>query len=620
MSASHIDISHIRNIAIIAHVDHGKTTLIDGLLRQTGTVAAHKEMQERAMDRNDLERERGITILSKCTSITYEGHRINIVDTPGHADFGGEVERVLKMVDSVLLLVDAFEGPMPQTKFVLNKALQLGLRPIVVINKIDRPDGRPDEVLDLVFDLFGDLEANDDQLEFEVVYASAKMGYAARELEDLEGRDVEELDLMPLLDAVLEHVPAPTGSVEEPLCFQVATLDYSEYLGRLAIGRIYGGVVRQNDRVVVTRLDGSQDTLRVSKVYGFEGLERVEREEARAGDIAVLAGLEAALPGETACDPEHPKQLPAIEIDEPTITMRFSVNDSPFAGQEGKYLTSRQIKARLDRECEHNVSLRVEETETPEAFQVSGRGELHLSVLIEQMRREGYELGVGRPRVILREMNGELQEPIEDLIINVPEEYAGTVIDKLNNRKGQMQEMRVNADGTNRLRYTIPSRGMIGFRSEFLTDTRGTGVMYHNFDHYGPYRGETPGRKNGALIAQDKGETTSYALFNLQERGQMFLGPAAAVYPGQLVGLHARENDLVVNPCKRKQLTNVRASGSDDALRLTPPLELTLEGALELIEDDEIVEVTPESIRIRKVILDHSMRKRSEKQKAKANA
>ncbi|MEO1269041.1 MAG: GTP-binding protein, partial [Myxococcota bacterium] len=481
MSVTDIDISKIRNIAIIAHVDHGKTTLIDGLLRQTGTVAAHKEMQERAMDRNDLERERGITILSKCTSINYREHRINIVDTPGHADFGGEVERVLKMVDSVLLLVDAFEGPMPQTKFVLNKALQLGLRPMVVINKIDRPDGRPDEVLDLVFDLFGDLEADDEQLDFKVVYASAKVGYAVRELEELEGRDVAELDLMPLLDAVLEVVPPPEGATEEPFCFQVATLDYSDYLGRLAIGRVYDGRVRMNDKVVVSRLDGRQDTLRISKVYGFKGLERIELDEARAGDIVVLAGIEAALPGETVCDPEHPRQLSAIEIDEPTITMRFSVNNSPFAGQEGKYLTSRQIKARLDRECEHNVSLRVEETETPEAFQVSGRGELHLSVLIEQMRREGYELGVGRPRVILREMDGELREPIEELIVNVPEEHSGTVIDKLNTRKGQMQEMRVNADGTVRIRYHIPSRGLIGLRSEFLTDTRGTGVMYHNF-------------------------------------------------------------------------------------------------------------------------------------------
>ncbi len=598
----------IRNVAIIAHVDHGKTTLVDELLKQSGTIAAHKELAERAMDSNDLERERGITILSKCTSVRYEGHHVNIVDTPGHADFGGEVERVLKMVDSVLLLVDAFEGPMPQTRFVLSKALALGLRPIVVINKIDRSDSRPDEVWNLVFDLFVQLDANDDQLEFTTVYASAKEGYAVKELEDLEN---PERSLTPLFDTILEHVPHPKGERDAPLRMQVATLDYNEYVGRLAIGRIFDGSIKQNQQVVVCRLDGSTDTCRVSKIYGFLGLDRVEQQTAGAGDLVVLAGITEALPGETVCDPAHPNPMPAVEIDEPTVSMNFSINNSPFAGKEGKYVTSRQIKARLDKELEHNVSLRVEQRE--DSFKVSGRGELHLSILIETMRREGYELSVGRPQVITREIDGELMEPIEELVVDLDDEFSSTIIDKLNMRRGDMQDMVANGNGTTRLRYLIPTRGLIGLRSEFLTSTRGTGVMYHNFDHYGSMRGETPRRKSGAMIVQDPGETTIYALYNLQERGQLLVGAATPVYNGQIIGLHSRENDIVVNPNKKKQLTNVRSSGTDESLRLTPPKVMTLESALEGIDEDEMVEVTPLSIRIRKIELDHSLRKRQEK-------
>ena len=601
-----------RNIAIIAHVDHGKTTLVDCLLRQSGTIAAHKELQDCAMDSNDLERERGITILSKCTSVAWGDHRINIVDTPGHADFGGEVERVLKMVDSVLLLVDAFEGPMPQTKFVLNKALQLGLRPIVVINKIDRPDARPDAVVDLVFDLFANLGATDAQLEFPVVFASAKMGYASLNHDNI---NLETADLSPLVDVVLEHVPRPEADPDAPLCMQLATLSYNEYLGRLAVGRIYNGTIRQGMEVTLCRRDGTLSRCKVSKLLGFNGLDQVPILEAMGGDIVAVAGLAGALPGDTVCHPDHINPMPLIEIDEPTVTMRFMVNNSPFAGQDGKFVTSRQIKARLDRELEHNVSLRVEPTASADAFQVSGRGELHLSILIETMRREGFELGVGRPRVIIREIDGEKQEPIEDLLVDVDDEYAGGVIEVLNQRKGSMLDMVVEGNGTTRLRYEIPTRGLIGFRNDFLTMTRGTGVMYHNFDHYGPYRGETPGRQQGALVVQDQGETRAYSLFNLQERGTLFLGAGIAVYGGQILGLNSRENDLVVNPCKGKKLTNVRASGTDEALKLTPPRELSLEAALEVIGDDEIVEVTPAAIRVRKFHLDHNNRKRFEKGK-----
>ncbi|TVR05117.1 MAG: translational GTPase TypA [Deltaproteobacteria bacterium] len=600
---------HIRNIAIIAHVDHGKTTLVDQLLRQSGTVAAHREMQERAMDSNELERERGITILSKVTTVNWtsdngEEYRINIVDTPGHADFGGEVERVLRMVDCVFLLVDSREGPMPQTRFVLRKSLALGLRPVVVINKIDRPDARPDAVLDMVFDLFVSLEANEEQLDFPVLYASGISGYAMNELED------EAVDMQPFFRKVVEHVPPPTVDPDAPFCMQVGTIAGDSFLGRLAIGRVYDGGIRTGDRVLINRAQGGETTARINKILGFSGLDRVERKEVGPGEIVMFAGLEDILPGDTVTVPEAPRRLPAIEIDEPTITMRFMVNNSPFAGREGKYVTSRQIRDRLFKELDSDVSLRVEDTETPEAFKVSGRGELHLSVLIERMRREGYELSVSQPRVITREVDGALQEPYEDVVIECEEEYAGTVINKLNMRRGEMVAMENPGDGISRIEYVMPSRGLIGFRNELLTDTRGTGTLNANFREYGPWRGDIPERPNGALIVQENGATTGYSLFSLQERGVLFLGAGAEVYAGQVLGQHSRENDLVVNPCKKKQLTNMRSSGADDKLLLSPPRVMTLEAALEWIDNDELVEVTPENIRIRKVVLDHNMRKR----------
>ncbi len=595
---------NIRNIAIVAHVDHGKTTLIDEMLKQSGTIDDHRELAERAMDNNDLERERGITIYAKTTGITWNDFAINIVDTPGHADFGGEVERVLKMVDSVLLLVDAFEGPMPQTKFVLRKSLELGLAPVVVINKIDRPNARPDAVLDMVFDLFVDLDANDAQLEFPVIYASGKEGFAKHELGD------ESTDLTPLFEAIAEHVPVPGGDADATLQMQVATLNYDEYLGRVGIGRVFQGKVSVGDNIVVCRRNGDRTRARVTKLWGFKGLERVERTSVSAGDICAVTGIEGVLPGETLTDPNNPLPLPTIDVDEPTLSMIFMVNNSPFAGLEGKYLTSRQIKERLDHELEFNVALRVENTERPEAFQVSGRGELHLSVLLETMRREGYELQVSQPRVIFREQDGQKMEPIEDVVVDVPEEYAGTVIRKLQERRGAMTLLDVNSDGTQRLEFTVPARGLIGYRSEFLTDTRGTGVLYTNFHGYEPYRGEIEHHRGGALVVLEKGVTTTYSLHNLQERGILFEGAQKDVYGGQVIGEHARENDLVVNPTKKKQLTNVRAAGSDDALILTPPQEMDLEKAIEWIRDDEYVEITPEAIRIRKAELNHSFRKR----------
>ena len=595
---------HVRNIAIIAHVDHGKTTLIDGLMSQSNTIASHKKLNDRAMDSNDLEKERGITIFAKCTGIQWKDYTINIVDTPGHADFGGEVERVLKMVDSVLLLVDAFEGPMPQTKFVLRKSLELGHNPVVVINKVDRPNGRPDAVLNMVFDLFVDLGATDEQLDFPVIYASAKEGYAMRELTD------EPKDLHPLFDLIIEEVKPPGGDPEATLQMQVATLNYDPYLGRVAIGRVFNGTMRLNDRVAIFRRDGKNDTARVTKIWGFRGLERVEREQAMAGDIIAVTGIENILPGETLTDDQNPAPLPMLEIDEPTLSMVFMINDSPFAGREGKFVTSRQIKDRLDRELEGNVSLKVEPTERAEAFKVSGRGELSLAILIETMRREGYELQVSRPQVIFkRDEQDNLLEPIEEVVIEVEADYAGTVISKLNQRKGELLNVALNADGTQRLSFKVPSRGLLGYRSDFLTDTRGTGVMYSNFDAYEAYRGDLPNQRNGALIALEPGETTGYSLFNLQERGRLFVDPAEEVYSGQVIGEHARENDLVVNPCKKKQLTNMRASGSDAATVLTPPVELSLERAIEFIEDDEYVEITPKSIRLRKATLDHNRRK-----------
>jgi GTP-binding protein len=595
---------NVRNIAIIAHVDHGKTTLIDGLMSQSNTVASHRQLEERAMDSNDLERERGITIYAKCTGIDWNDHRINIIDTPGHADFGGEVERVLKMVDCVLLVVDAFEGPMPQTKFVLRKALGLGHFPVVVINKIDRPNARPDEVLNMVFDLFVDLEASDEQLDFAVVYASGIQGYAMKELGD------EPVDLKPLFDTIIEHVDPPSGDPEAPLQMQIATLNYDAYLGRVAIGRIFNGRVTEGDRVAVCRNDGTKDSARVTKLWGFKGLERVLRTEASAGDIVALTGFDAILPGDTITDLENPVPMPAIEVDEPTLSMIFMINNSPFAGKEGKFVTSRQIKERLDKELEFNVSLRVNLTERAEAFEVSGRGELSLTILLETMRREGYEIQVSQPRVIFREdENGKKLEPIEEVVIETDSDYAGTVINKLQQRRGDLLGVHVNHDNTQRLTFRVPSRGMLGYRSEFLTDTRGTGVMYSNFDGYEPHRGDLPFKRNGALIVLENGDTTGYSLFSLQERGQLFVGPGEEVYGGQIVGLHARDNDLVVNPCKKKQLTNMRSSGADDALILTPPRKLNLEQAIEFIQHDEYVEITPKSIRIRKAELEHNRRK-----------
>ncbi len=598
----------IRNIAIVAHVDHGKTTLIDEMLKQSGTIAAHRDMAERAMDTNDLERERGITILAKCTAIEYGDTTINIVDTPGHADFGGEVERVLKMVDSVLLLVDAFEGPMPQTKFVLKKSLELGHKPVVVINKIDRPTARPDEVLNQVFDLFVDLEANDEQLDFPIIYASGKEGFAVMEPDD------EPDDLEPLFDMIVEKVAPPKDDVDGPLQMQIATLNYDDYLGRVAIGRVFRGTINVGDNVVIARRDGSTNRARITKLFGFRGLEKVERESISAGELCAVTGIEGVLPGETICDPEHVDPMDTIKIDEPTLSMIFMVNNSPFAGLEGDYITSRQIRERLDRELEHNVALRVEDTDRPEAFKVSGRGELHLGVLIEQMRREGYELQVSQPEVIIRtDENGRKQEPIEQVVIEVESEYAGTVIRKLQERRGEMTQMIKNADGSQRLEFLVPTRGLIGYRSEFLTDTRGTGVMYTNFHDYAAYRGDIERHRNGALVVLEKGETTTYSLYNLQERGVLFVGPGEDVYPGQVIGENSRDAELVVNPCKKKQLSNVRASGSDDAMVLTPPRDLSLEKALEFIARDEYVEITPTSIRVRKEILHHGKRKAAAK-------
>jgi GTP-binding protein len=601
----------IRNVAIIAHVDHGKTTLVDKLLRQSGTIADHKQLQERAMDSNDIERERGITILSKCTSVNYESsdgntYLINIVDTPGHADFGGEVERVLKMVDSVVLLVDSVEGPMPQTRFVLRKSLALGLRPIVVINKIDRDQARPDAVLDMVFDLFVALEAANEQLDFATVYASAKQGYAMYDPADSPD------DMAPLFETIIKSAPAPDVKLDGPFCMQCATLAYDSFVGRLAIGRVVEGRLKLGDRVTVCQQAGGEKTERISKLYRFSGLERVETTEVQAGEIVMVAGLPDVLPGDTINQVDNKRRLPAIDIDEPTISMRFMVNTSPFAGKEGKFVTSRQIRDRLGRELEKDVSLRVAYPDDADVFEVSGRGELHLSILIENMRREGFELAVSKPVVIFREgPNGEKTEPVEQVTIECGDDYAGAVINKLNQRRGEMQVMEPSGDGMTRVEFQVPSRGLIGFRNEFLTDTRGTGVLYSVFDHYAPYKGDISGRQNGALVAMENGITTAYSLFTLQDRGSMFVVNAEEVYQGQVIGQNARENELVINPCKRKQLNNMRSSGADDKLLLTPPRIMTLETALEWIDVDELVEVTPKSIRVRKIELDHNRRKRN---------
>ena len=602
-------IENLRNIAIIAHVDHGKTTLVDELLKQSGTLGERHGAVERVMDSNDLERERGITILSKNTAIRWGDYRINIVDTPGHADFGGEVERVLSMVDSVLLLVDAVDGPMPQTRFVTQKAFAHGLRPIVVVNKIDREGARPHWVIDQVFDLFDRLGASDEQLDFPVIYASALNGYASSD------ETVREGDMTPLFQAIVDHCPVPDVDPDGPFQMQVSTLDYNSYVGAIAVGRVTRGKVRPNQAIVVEKRDGDTHKARIGLVYGYLGLQRFEVDEAGAGDIIAITGIEAPNVSDTLCDPEHVAALPPLTVDEPTVSMTFQVNNSPFAGKEGKYLTSRQIKDRLERELIHNVALRVEEGNDPEKFKVSGRGELHLSILLENMRREGYELAVSRPEVIFREVDGEICEPYEQLTVDIEASSQGAVMEALGQRRGDLRGMQPDGKGRVRLDYVIPSRGLIGFQTEFMTLTSGSGLIYHVFDHYGPAQsGGIAPRKNGVLIANGTGKALGYALMNLQERGRLFTRPGDEVYEGQVIGIHARDNDLTVNPLKAKQLTNIRAAGKDDNVLLTPPVVFSLEQALEFIEDDELVEVTPDAIRIRKRFLKEFERKRASRE------
>ncbi len=601
-------IEKIRNVAIIAHVDHGKTTLVDSLFKSAHVFRDNQRVQECAMDSNDQERERGITILAKTTSVHWGGYRFNIVDTPGHADFGGEVERVLSMVDSVLLVVDAFDGPMPQTKFVTRKALALGLRPIVVINKVDRPGARPLWAQDQVFELLIELGANDAQLDFPCVFASAKQGYAMRDVNDAS----ETMD--PLFDTIVEHCPQPKGSAEEPLQMLVTLMDWSDYVGQIGIGRVFNGTLKVGDPVVLVKRDGSLENHKVTMLYGFDGLARVQLQEAGAGEIVALAGIPDIRVGETIASPEKPEGLPYVDIDEPTIAMMFMVNNGPFAGQDGKHTQSRRIRERLTKELQHNVALRVEDTDSPDCWKVSGRGELHLSVLIETMRRENFELCVSRPEVIIHvdPETGEKQEPYEDVTIDVPESCMGVVMEKLGARKAEMQDMGQEM-GRVRLHFKIPSRGLIGYRSEFLTDTRGEGILNSLFSHYGPFRGDMPGRKNGVLISMDQCEAVGYAIMNLEDRGVFFIEPGTKCYEGMVVGEHARDNDLVVNVAKGKKLTNMRASGSDDATRLTPPRVMTLEQAIEFIAEDELVEITPNHIRLRKRILDANERKKAER-------
>jgi GTP-binding protein len=596
----------IRNIAIIAHVDHGKTTLVDKLLRQSGTFAAHQHLVERVMDSNDLERERGITILAKNCAVTYEGTHINIVDTPGHADFGGEVERVLSMVDGVLLLVDAVDGPMPQTRFVTRKALALGLKPIVVVNKIDRPGARPDWVVNHTFDLFDKLGATEAQLDFPIIYTSALNGTATRDLAQ------PGTDLRPLFEAILEQVPVRADDPDGPLQLQICSLDYTSYVGRIGIGRVNRGRIRSGQQVAVLHGPGSTPVIaKVNQVLVFKGLERVLAEEAQAGDIVLVNGIEAVGVGVTLADPARPEALPLLRVDEPTLVMNFQVNTSPFAGREGKYVTSRQLRERLQREVMSNVALRVEDTADPDIFKVSGRGELHLTILLENMRREGYEMAVSRPRVLLKEIGGVQCEPYEMLAVDIEEATQGAVMEALGARRGDLQDMQPDGKGRVRLDYRIPARGLIGFQSEFLTMTRGTGVMSHVFDDYGPMKPEMAERRNGVLISAENGEAVAYALWKLQERGRMFTSPGDPLYEGIIIGIHSRDNDLVVNPIKGKQLTNIRASGTDEAVRLTPPIQVTLESAIEFIADDELVEITPKSIRIRKRFLQENERKRA---------
>lgn len=606
---------HIRNIAIIAHVDHGKTTLVDKLLQQSGTFRDNEAVQERAMDSNDLERERGITILAKNTAITYKDYLINIVDTPGHADFGGEVERIMKMVDGVLLVVDAFEGTMPQTKFVLRKALEQNLTPIVVVNKIDRPNARPAEVVDEVLELFIELGANDDQLDFPVVYASALMGTSSLDPER------QDDNMLTLYDTIVGHIPSPKESVDEPLQFQVTLLDYNEYLGRIAIGRVNRGKIRQGQPVAVVTREGQTKQARIEKLFGFQGLRRLEIDEAGAGDIIAIAGIKEINIGETIADPANPEPLPLLKIDEPTLQMTFLVNNSPFAGKEGKWVTSRKLRERLMKELETDVSLRVDETESPDAFIVSGRGELHLGILIENMRREGFELQVSKPEVIIRVIDGQKMEPIERLIIDVPEESMGSVMESLGTRKAEMVNMINNGTGSVRLEFLIPARGLIGYRTHFLTMTRGYGIMNHAFDSYGPFAGSSlGGRHQGVLIASEGGTSTFYGMLSVEDRGVLFIEPGTEVYEGMIVGEHNRDNDIIVNICKEKQLTNVRSATKEDTVKLKTPVLFSLEQALEYLNDDEYCEITPKSIRLRKKILNKGERDRYEKHRKMAEA
>lgn len=594
--------NELRNIAIIAHVDHGKTTLVDAMLKQTGIFRANEKVAERVLDSNDLEREKGITILSKNTSIQYRDTRINIVDTPGHADFGGEVERILKMVDGVLLLVDAYEGPMPQTRFVLRKALSMRLKPIVVINKIDRKDARPAEVIDEILDLFIELGADESLLDFPVVYASARDGYAKLSLSD------EPKNLEPLFQTILEYVPAPGGDMDAPLQLLVSSIDYDDYIGRIAIGRIERGTITREQQAVICKRDGSIQNVKISTLQSFLGLKRINIESATIGDIVAVSGISDITIGETICSKDKPEPIPFVDIDEPTISMYFLVNNSPFAGKEGTYVTSRHLRERLYKEVESNISMRVEDTDSPDTFKVSGRGELHLSILIETMRREGYEFQVSKPEVITIERDGEILEPMEYLVVDIPEEYMGSVMEKLGARKGEMVNMHNTGQGSVRLEYRIPSRGLIGYRSEFLTDTRGNGIMNHVFNGYEPWKGEIRKRTRGALVAWETGESVTYGLFNAQERGSLFIGPGVPVYEGMIVGECSRNEDITINVCKKKHVTNMRASGSDETLKLVPPINMTLEKCLEFIEDDELIEITPKSIRLRKKILNTEQR------------
>lgn len=594
---------NIRNIAVIAHVDHGKTTLVDGLLTQSGTFGDREKIDERVMDSNDLERERGITILSKNTAIRYKGTKINIIDTPGHADFGGEVERVLKMVDGVLLLVDAQEGVMPQTKFVVKKALSFGIRPIVVVNKIDKPAAEPDRVVDEVFDLFVAMGANDMQLDFPVIYAAAREGYAIKNLED------EKKSLEPLFEAILEYVPLPTGSSEDPLQMQIFTLDYDNYVGKIGIARVFNGKIKKGENVMLAKGDGTKENGRITKLIGFLGLARTEIDEAEAGDIVAVAGFNAIDVGDSVVDPSNPMPLDPMHLEEPTMSVYFSVNDSPLAGLEGKHVTANKLKDRLLKEMQTNIAMKCEEMGEGK-YRVSGRGELQITILAENLRREAFEFSISRPEVIIKEENGKRLEPFEHLVIDTPQDFSGTIIERLGRRKAEMKAMNPMGDGYTRLEFEIPARGLIGYRSEFLTDTKGEGVMNHSFLEFRPHSGNVESRKNGALISMENGDATAFSLFNIQERGTLFIEPQTKVYIGMIIGEHSRDNDLDVNPIKSKHLTNMRASGSDDAIKLVPPRDLTLERALEWIEDDEILEVTPLNIRIRKKYLDANQRKR----------